>query len=85
MANITKHQVKSRARKIIELLEDANLLLNELKGDVEEEKDNIEPYEGKCDLTEAQEERQCWLEDAYSYLDEYDLEDVINNLEEIFS
>lgn len=31
---------------------------------------NIEPYGDNCDLTEAQEEKQEWLDDSASTLDE---------------
>lgn len=85
MANITKKQIKSRINKIKELIENARLELDELKDDVEYEIDCIEPYDGKDDLTPQQEERQEWLEDTHSTLDDqvYSLEEIISYLEEI--
>ena len=58
MANITKNQIKARLRKIIDELENQKMLLEELKDEVENESCEIEPYEGKDELTEQQEERQ---------------------------
>ena len=57
MANLTKTQIKKRAEMLVNMLEDFRL-------EVEEEKDSIEPYEGKDELTTAQEEREEWLDNA---------------------
>jgi len=56
MANLTKNQIKARLKKIVEILEDAKMLLDELQSDTQEEADNIEPYGDKWELTEQQEE-----------------------------
>lgn len=87
MANITKNQIRRRIQKMIEVLEEQRNLLEELKDEVENESYDIEPYEGKDDLTPQQEERQEWLDDCASQLDDQisNLEDLISNLEEIES
>lgn len=68
---MTKTQIKKRLETILNYIQD-------LHEDVEEARDSIEPYEGKEDLTDQQEERYEWLdelasqlEDAYSSLEEY--------------
>ena len=38
---------------------------------LEEESEGIEPYEGKDDLTEAQNQRQEWLDDTASICQEF--------------
>ena len=85
MANITKNQIKSRLKKILECLEQQRDLLEELKDEIESESYDIEPYEGKDDLTDAQYERQEWLEDSASQIDDQlsTLEDVISCLDGI--
>lgn len=85
MANITKNQIKSRVKKILEVLEEQRDLLEELKDEVENESYDIEPYDGKDDLTDSQYERQEWLDDSASILDDqiYELETIIEALEDI--
>ena len=85
MANITKNQVKARLKKILDILGEQWNELQSLKDEVEDESYNIEPYEGKDELTPQQEERQEWLEEATSTLEDqcYSLEEIINNLETI--
>ena len=85
MANITKNQIKSRLKKILEVLGEQRDLLEELKDEVESESYDIEPYEGKDDLTESQCERQEWLDDCSSQIDDQlsTLDDVISCLEDI--
>lgn len=85
MANITKNQIKSRLKKILEVLGEQRDLLEELKDEVENESYDIEPYEGKDDLTESQYERQEWLDDCSSQIDDQlsILDDVISCLEDI--
>jgi len=48
--------------------------------DVEEESENIEPYDGKDDLTPQQEERQEYLSDL-----NYELSEQMDALEELTS
>ena len=85
MANITKNQIKSRLKKILEVLGEQRDLLEELKDEVESESYDIEPYEGKDDLTDSQQERQEWLDDCSSQIDDQlsTLDDVISCLEDI--
>lgn len=66
---MTKTQVKSRLKKLLDKLGDIKSELSDLKDEVEETRDNIEPYEGCNDLTPEQEERQEWFSDMYDYLD----------------
>ena len=69
---MTKTQAKKQLAKIKELVEN-------LRMDVEETIDSIEPYEGNDDLTEAQEERLEWFEELQQTLEdmEYELDDKI--------
>lgn len=64
-----KRQIKKRFKEILEELE-------QLKSDVEEARDSIEPYDYKDDLTEAQQERYDWLDNVYN-----DLDNAIDSLE----
>ena len=85
MANITKNQIKSRLKKILEVLGEQRDLLEELKDEVESESYDIEPYEGKDDLTDSQQERQEWLQDASSSIEEQidTISEIVSNLEEL--
>lgn len=69
---MTRTTIKKRLETILDQL-------LELQQDVEETKDEIEPYEGKDDLTDQQQERYDWLDelastidDAYSNLSDYE-------------
>lgn len=53
-------------------------MIEDLQADVEEERDNIEPYENKDDLTQQQEERYEKLDNLAS-----ELEDIKDSLEEL--
>lgn len=66
---MTKTQVKSRIKKLLDKLGDIKAEMYDLRDEVEETRDNIEPYEGYNDLTSEQEERQEWFSDMYDYLD----------------
>lgn len=81
---MTKSQAKSKIVQILEALESVKDIVDDLASEAEETADDIEPYEGKDDLTEAQEERQEWFGDLASILyDAYEsLADAQNNLEE---
>lgn len=59
---MNKTQIKSKLQLIIDELE-------ELQNEVEETRDNIEPYDGKDDLTEKQQERCDWLDEVVDSLD----------------
>lgn len=55
------NQVKRQVGQIREMILD-------LLADVEETRDNIEPYEDKDDLTDQQQERYDWLDDCATAL-----------------
>ena len=69
---MTKTQIKKKLETILNYIQD-------LYDEVEEARDSIEPYEGKEDLTDQQEERYEWLSELDSQL-----EDACNNLGEYF-
>lgn len=85
MAEITKSQIKRRAEKIAEKLEELETMIRELQEETQNEADSIEPYEGKDDLTTQQEERAAWLEEAADNLETQadNLADIIAELEGI--
>lgn len=85
MPIITKNQIRSQLKKILELLEQASDKLADLQNDTSEEVDNIEPYEGKEELTPQQEERQEELQEIADQLDEQisNLDDIKSELENI--
>ena len=76
MAELTKAQIKKRTKNLLEKLEAIKMELEELHDDVENESSNIEPYEGKDELTKSQQDRQDWLDNVSSALDE-----LINNID----
>lgn len=85
MANLTRTQLRKRIRELIEQAENLKSDLEEIQSEAEDERDSIEPYDGKDELTEQQEERQGWFECACDQID-YALDNIdefINNLEEI--
>lgn len=55
------NQVKRKVGQIREIILD-------LLADVEETRDNIEPYDDKDDLTDQQQERYDWLDDCATAL-----------------
>lgn len=69
---MTKTQARKQLAKIKELVEN-------LRIEVEETIDSIEPYEGKDELTEAQEERLEWFEELQQVIEdfEYELDDKL--------
>ena len=85
MANLTTKQVKSRGQKLQDKMIDLQYDLALLKDEIEEEIDNIVPYENRDDLTEAQEERKEYLEMAYDSLNYAidNLESAISDLNEM--
>ena len=85
---MTKTQAKAILRKLYEsdvlgqlntILTDCIEAINGFKDDVEETRDNIEPYENKDDLTEQQQERYDWFDDLYNDLDE--LADALDTMQ----
>lgn len=67
------NQVKRKVGQIREMILD-------LLADVEETRDNIEPYEDKDDLTDQQQERYDWLDDCATALQ--DSLDTLSDYEE---
>lgn len=69
----------SRAVKLGDKLSILNIFneLEDLQSDVEEERDNIEPYENRDDLTQQQEEKYEKLDNLAS-----ELEDILDVLRE---
>lgn len=69
----------SRAVKLGDELSILNIFneLEDLQSDVEEERDNIEPYENRDDLTQQQEEKYEKLDNLAS-----ELEDILDVLRE---
>lgn len=82
MANYTKTQLKKRAIALAEMLEEIADKLDELKTDIEDEAESIEPYEDRDELTYEQEERQEWLENT-AYTVDYQLENLREIIEEL--
>lgn len=74
---MTKAQIKKQASQLLDKLTELKCELEDFQGLVQDESDNMEPYEGKNDLTEKQQERQEWLEDFASIID-----DAANSLQE---
>jgi len=85
MANLTRNQIKARVKKLVEILEDVRCELEMLQSDTQEECDNIEPYEGKDELTEQQEERADYLQETADNLETQadNLADIISELEDL--
>lgn len=82
MAELTRTQIKKMLNelwdngelgKLDSAIDNAIDAIDCLISDVEEERDNIEPYENKDDLTEQQQERYDWLDN---------LVDDLNNLKD---
>ncbi len=86
MAELTKTQIKKRVKTLLEKLESIKEELTELKDDVENESYNIEPYEGKNELTKSQEQRQEWLDSVSealgSLIDGMDKDELEGYMEE---
>ncbi len=73
---MTKTQLRSKLRKLLDTLGDIKAELYDLRDEVEETRDSIEPYEGYNDLTPEQEERQEWLEEC-----QYAIENLVECLQ----
>lgn len=67
---MTRNQIKMKISEIRELMLD-------LRDEIESTLDEIQPYDGKDELTPQQEEREEWLNDC-----QYELENALDNLEE---
>ena len=77
MANLTKAQARKRIADLREKLSDLRLEFEELQSDLEMESSDICEYEGRNELTELQQERQEWLDNTASTI-----EDTVNSLQE---
>lgn len=77
MANLTKTQARKRIAQLREKLSDLRLEFEELQSDLEMESSDICEYEGRNELTELQQERQEWLDNTASII-----EDTVNSLQE---
>ena len=77
MANLTKTQARKRIAQLREKLSDLRLEFEELQSDLEMESSDICEYEGRNDLTDLQQERQEWLDNTASTI-----EDTVNSLQE---
>lgn len=87
MTIYTKAQFKKRIEKLKEKLSDIRMEFEELQSDIEIESSDIEPYENRNDLTQAQEQRQEWLDNTASIVEEtvssiQEAEDNLDNIEE---
>lgn len=60
----SKNQLFKRAEALRDQLNSLKDLFEELADDIESESSDIEPYEGRNDLTQAQEDRQNWLDET---------------------
>ena len=78
MANLTKTQARKRIAQLREKLSDLRLEFEELQSDLEMESSDICEYEGRNELTELQQERQEWLDNTASTI-----EDTVNSLQEV--
>ena len=64
---MTKTQARKQLAAIKEMVEN-------LRMEVEETIESIEPYENKDELTEAQEERLAWFEELQQALEDFEYE-----------
>ena len=85
MTNLTKTQAKKRIAEPVEKLTELQNELDDLTCELQNEAEEIEPYEGKDELTEQQEQRQEWLEETAETMETQtdNLLDIIYELEAI--
>lgn len=81
---MTKNQWKRRLGELAEKCRALYSELEEAKDDLSADYDDIEPYEGRDELTPQQEERQEWLDNLASEIDDgmSSLEYLAENLED---
>lgn len=65
---MTKKQAKKRISETLERLWSMQSELEEINDDVKETSESIEPYEGRSELTEQQQERYEWFDELESKL-----------------
>lgn len=68
MATYTKREFKKMAEELANKIYYLRCELEDLQSDLEDEIDEIEPYEGKDDLTDTQQDRKDWLEEHRDYV-----------------
>ena len=68
--HMTKAEIRKQLKELLAKMADLQSDFDILKGDVEDTLGEIEPYEGRSELTPQQEERQEWLEELSSALDD---------------
>lgn len=95
MANLTKTQIKANLNKLWDkeelgklngAIDNAIDVVDSMISDVEEERDSIEPYENKDDLTDKQQERYDWLDELANDLNEFKdkLEDWLDEMGSLY-
>lgn len=82
---MTKNEAKKAIRELLEKTANFREEVESLQAEVEETYDDIEPYEGRDELTSAQEERQEWFGDLNDKLSEAidAIETIESDLEEM--
>ena len=82
---MTKNEAKRVIRELLNQVDDLRFALEDLERDASETCDEIEPYEGRDELTPAQEERQEWFSDLSDKMNEAlsELDNIQGDLEEM--
>lgn len=82
---MTKNEAKKWIREILEKVAELRETADDLNNEAEYTYDEIEPYEGRDELTPAQEERQEWFRDLTDKLSDAvsSLETIESDLEEM--
>ena len=93
---MTKTQAKKQVKELLtklwkisdELRELQDYEIDELTSEVDNTRDEIEPYENRDELTEQQEERLEWFDNLYDLLEnvrDLDIEDTIGELDDFIN
>ena len=87
MEGTSKKTIKTQLAKWKDKLEDLRLELENIKDDCESTASDIEPYEGRNELTLQQQARQEWFENTASELDDImsDLETNCGTIDDLLS
>lgn len=82
---MTKNEAKKWIREILEKVAELRETADDLNNEAEYTYDEIEPYEGRDELTPAQEERQEWFRELTDKLSDAvsSLETIESDLEEM--
>lgn len=78
----SKTQYKKQIKNLYEKLDEIKLFFEDLKNDLESEAADVEPYENRTDLTDAQNERVEWLENAAAQID-YAVDNIQSALDDL--